>query len=134
MAQRAFEPKLGDLALMAKDLSLATQLAAESGSTPPVLTAVACVYAAAASRTPTSVADQPTAAIEKAPTACTSDSRAEIRGEPVAAVPERPMLERSPRAAGFDAVEIQFPLSMTRRPRPPTRGQCRGRADQRAGH
>ena len=50
MAQRAFEPKLGDLALMAKDLSLATQLAAERGSTPPVLTAAARVYAAAAAR------------------------------------------------------------------------------------
>ena len=50
MAQRSFEPKLGDLALMAKDLSLAKQLAAERGSTFPVLTAAARVYESATDR------------------------------------------------------------------------------------
>jgi 3-hydroxyisobutyrate dehydrogenase len=44
MAQRNFEPKLGELSLMAKDLSLAATLADQYGSDLPIVTAAADFY------------------------------------------------------------------------------------------
>jgi 3-hydroxyisobutyrate dehydrogenase-like beta-hydroxyacid dehydrogenase len=48
MASRALEPKLGEIATMAKDIALAADLAAKSGSSLPIVAAAAATYEAAA--------------------------------------------------------------------------------------
>jgi 3-hydroxyisobutyrate dehydrogenase len=48
MASRALEPKLGEIATMAKDIALAASLAGKSGSSLPVVAAAAATYEAAA--------------------------------------------------------------------------------------
>jgi 3-hydroxyisobutyrate dehydrogenase len=47
MASRTYEPKLGEIATMAKDISLAANLAAESGPALPTVAAAASMYEAA---------------------------------------------------------------------------------------
>ena len=48
MAGRALEPKLGEIATMAKDIALAADLAGKCGSKLPVVAAAAAIYEAAA--------------------------------------------------------------------------------------
>jgi 3-hydroxyisobutyrate dehydrogenase-like beta-hydroxyacid dehydrogenase len=44
MARREFEPKLGELALMAKDLGLATRLAGADAASLPIVAAATALY------------------------------------------------------------------------------------------